>query len=113
CSDGRVDPAVCAAFPVLPGRRVSPPPRSAGRDRSGWRSCLEGEAYFINNYTILHARTAFDDGDAPEDARRHLLRLWLDAPIRPVHPYIRSRGILPVAGRTPSFDWSSIAAVRH
>jgi Taurine catabolism dioxygenase TauD, TfdA family len=52
-----------------------------------------GEAYFINNYTILHARTAFDDGDAPEDARRHLLRLWLDAPIRPVHPYIR-RGVL-------------------
>ena len=72
-----------------------------------------GEIYFINNYTILHARTAFDDGDAPEDARRHLLRLWLDAPIRPVHPYIRSRGILPVAGRTPSFDWSSITAVRH
>jgi hypothetical protein len=72
-----------------------------------------GEAYFINNYTILHARTAFDDGDAPEDARRHLLRLWLDAPIRPVHPYVRSRGILPVAGRTPSFDWSSITAVRH
>src|SRR5437773_2116834 len=72
-----------------------------------------GEAYFINNYTILHARTAFDDGDAPEDARRHLLRLWLDAPIRPVHPYIRSRGILPVAGRTPSFDWSSITVVRH
>jgi hypothetical protein len=72
-----------------------------------------GEAYFINNYTILHARTAFDDGDAPEDARRHLLRLWLDAPIRPVHPYIRSRGIPPVAGRTPSFDWGSITAVRH
>ena len=72
-----------------------------------------GEAYFINNYTILHARTAFDDGDAPEDARRHLLRLWLDAPIRPVHPYIRSRGILPVAGPTPSFDWSSITAVPH
>jgi Taurine catabolism dioxygenase TauD, TfdA family len=72
-----------------------------------------GDAYFINNYTILHARTAFDDGDAPEDARRHLLRLWLDAPIRPVHPYIRSRGILPVAGRTPSFDWSSVTAVRH
>jgi hypothetical protein len=72
-----------------------------------------GEAYFINNYTILHARTAFDDGDAPEDARRHLLRLWLDAPIRPVHPYIRSRGILPIAGRTPSFDWNNVTAVRH
>jgi hypothetical protein len=72
-----------------------------------------GEAYFINNYTILHARTAFDDSDSPEEARRHLLRLWLDAPIRPVHPYIRSRCILPVAGRTPSFDWSSITGVRH
>jgi hypothetical protein len=64
-------------------------------------------------YTILHARTAFDDGDTPEDSRRHLFRLWLDAPIRPVHPYMRSRGILPVAGRTPSFDWNSITAVRH
>src|ERR1700730_9386641 len=39
-----------------------------------------GEMYFINNYTILHARTAFDDGDAEEDRRRHLLRLWLEAP---------------------------------
>jgi Taurine catabolism dioxygenase TauD, TfdA family len=28
-----------------------------------------GDAYFINNHTILHARTAFDDGDAPEDPR--------------------------------------------
>jgi len=28
-----------------------------------------GEIYFINNYTILHARTAFDDGDAEEDRR--------------------------------------------
>src|SRR5262249_27754224 len=72
-----------------------------------------GEADFPNTYTTRHARTAFDDGDAPEAARRHLLRLWLDAPIRPVHPYIRSRGIPPVAGRTPSFDWTSITAVRH
>src|SRR5437870_10730453 len=48
---------------------------------------LPGEMYFINNYTILHARTAFDDGDAAEDRRRHLLRLWLEVPeMRPVHP---------------------------
>jgi hypothetical protein len=53
-----------------------------------------GEIYFINNYTILHARTAFDDGDVEEDRRRHLLRLWLDAPqMRPVHPHIKSGGI--------------------
>ena len=66
-----------------------------------------GEMYFINNYTILHARTAFDDGEAAEDDRRHLLRLWLGVPgIRPVHPHIKEDGIRPVAGRTPSYDWS-------
>lgn len=35
-----------------------------------------GEIYLINNYTVLHARTAFDDW--PElERKRHLLRLWL------------------------------------
>ncbi|HJZ16485.1 MAG TPA: TauD/TfdA family dioxygenase, partial [Stellaceae bacterium] len=53
-----------------------------------------GEIYFINNYTILHARTAFDDSDTEEDRRRHLLRLWLEVPqMRPVHPHIRNGGI--------------------
>jgi hypothetical protein len=66
-----------------------------------------GEMYFINNYTILHARTAFDDGDTAEDERRHLLRLWLETPgMRPVHPHIRKNGIAAVPGRTPSYDWS-------
>jgi hypothetical protein len=51
-----------------------------------------GEMYFINNYTILHARTAFEDFEE-EDRRRHLLRLWLEVPhMRPVHPHIQSRG---------------------
>ena len=73
-----------------------------------------GEMYFINNYTILHARTAFDDGDAEEDQRRHLLRLWLDVPaMRPVHPYIRKNGIEAVNGRTPSYDWSSLTKNRN
>ena len=64
-----------------------------------------GEIYFINNYTILHARTAFDDGDAEEDRRRHLLRLWVDVPqMRSVHPHIKSGGIEVVPGRTPSYD---------
>jgi hypothetical protein len=66
-----------------------------------------GEMYFVNNYTILHARTAFDDGDAEEDERRHLLRMWLGVEgMRPVNPYIKEDGIAPVAGRTPSYDWS-------
>jgi Taurine catabolism dioxygenase TauD, TfdA family len=73
-----------------------------------------GEMYFINNYTILHARTAFDDGDAEEDRRRHLLRLWLDVPqMRPVHPHIKSGGIEAVAGRTPSYDWSRLTSNRN
>ena len=73
-----------------------------------------GEMYFINNYTILHARTAFDDGDAEEDRRRHLLRLWLEVPqMRPVHPHIRSGGIEAVPGRTPSYDWSKLTNNRN
>jgi hypothetical protein len=73
-----------------------------------------GEIYFINNYTILHARTAFDDGDAEEDRRRHLLRLWLEVPqMRPVHAHIRSGGIDAVPGRTPSYDWSKLTNNRN
>ena len=73
-----------------------------------------GEAYFINNYTILHARTAFDDGDAEEDQRRHLLRLWLEVPdMRRVHPHIRTGGIEAVPGRTPSYDWSKLTNNRN
>jgi len=47
-----------------------------------------GEFYFINNYTILHARTAFEDFEEPA-RKRHLCRLWLDRPgMRPIHPNI-------------------------
>jgi hypothetical protein len=77
-------------------------------------SLRPGEMYFINNYTILHARTAFDDGDAEEDRRRHLLRLWLEVPgMRPVHPYIRRNGVEAVPGRTPSYDWSTLTQNRN
>jgi Taurine catabolism dioxygenase TauD, TfdA family len=73
-----------------------------------------GEMYFINNYTILHARTAFDDGDAEEDRRRHLLRLWLEVPqLRHVHPHIQTGGIEAVPGRTPSYDWSKLTNNRN
>jgi hypothetical protein len=69
--------------------------------------------YFINNYTILHARTAFADFEE-EDRRRHLLRLWLEVPqMRSVHPHIRTGGIAAVPGRTPSFDWSKLTPNRN
>jgi hypothetical protein len=35
-----------------------------------------GDIQWLSNHTILHARTAYTDHDAPE-RKRHLLRLWL------------------------------------
>jgi alpha-ketoglutarate-dependent taurine dioxygenase len=39
-----------------------------------------GDMYFINNRWTLHNRTAFEDHADP-DRRRHLVRLWLRAPL--------------------------------
>lgn len=45
----------------------------------------EGDIQFLNNRTILHGRTGFEDW--PEIARRrHLLRLWIDVPSWPALP---------------------------
>jgi len=48
-----------------------------------------GEASFLNNYAIMHARSEFTDWDEP-DEKRLMLRLWLDAErkVRPVVPQI-------------------------
>jgi len=35
-----------------------------------------GDIQFINNYSILHSRTGFQDGPEPHQ-KRHMLRLWL------------------------------------
>ena len=69
-----------------------------------------GELILANNYTVLHARTAFTNH--PE-RKRELLRLWLTAkPTRPVvkEIFIYERahnggehGIVPQPGRMPSF----------
>jgi Taurine catabolism dioxygenase TauD, TfdA family len=69
-----------------------------------------GEASFVNNYTIMHARSEFDDWDLPEH-KRLMLRLWLDAErnARPVVPEIHiyenaggRSGIDPQPGRQPA-----------
>jgi hypothetical protein len=39
----------------------------------------EGDLQLVNNFVVIHSRTAFEDHDAP-DERRHLLRLWLAVP---------------------------------
>jgi hypothetical protein len=36
----------------------------------------EGDMLFINNYQVMHARSAFEDYDETE-RKRHLMRLWL------------------------------------
>jgi hypothetical protein len=69
-----------------------------------------GEATFVNNYTIMHARSEFKDGDEPRK-KRLMLRLWLDAERnrRPVVPEIHiyknqggRSGIDPQPGRVPA-----------
>jgi hypothetical protein len=49
-----------------------------------------GEATFLNNYTVMHARSEFEDWEEPAK-KRLMLRLWLDADrkIRPHVPEIR------------------------
>jgi hypothetical protein len=45
----------------------------------------EGDIQFLNNRTILHGRTGYEDW--PEVAqRRHLMRLWLEVPSWPRLP---------------------------
>jgi hypothetical protein len=48
-----------------------------------------GEATFLNNYTVMHARSEFVDWEEPE-RKRLMLRLWLDVErnARPVVPEI-------------------------
>lgn len=75
-----------------------------------------GEATFINNYTVLHTRTGFDDADDPA-LRRHFLRLWLavDEP-RPMPAEIRSyagRGITAQEGRTSYYTGESLSPMRQ
>lgn len=38
-----------------------------------------GDVQLLSNHTVVHGRTAYEDGEAL-DERRHLLRLWLSLP---------------------------------
>jgi hypothetical protein len=70
-----------------------------------------GDLQLLNNYAVLHARTAFEDHPEPE-RRRDLLRVWLtlhnarDLPITfgrnpGVTDEFGARGFLPGTGRAP------------
>jgi len=121
CRDGRISvfmvhEVINAAFREL-GRRFTPEEieaidafKAASR-RLQFETRLEpGEATFLNNYTVLHARSEFVDWDAPE-RKRLMLRLWLDVAreARPVVPEIHiyenaggRSGIDPQPGRLPA-----------
>jgi Taurine catabolism dioxygenase TauD, TfdA family len=67
-----------------------------------------GEAVFLNNMEVLHARASFVDGDNPEEKRR-LFRLWLQGrPRRPIPAdmnVIRNRsGNLGIERRVPELQ---------
>lgn len=68
-----------------------------------------GEAVFINNLTVLHARTSFES-HPDANQKRLLLRLWITSDeVRPTLPELKifdgpgEHGIPPQAGRTPSY----------
>ena len=72
----------------------------------------EGDMQFVNNYTVLHSRTAFVDHDEPE-LKRHLLRLWLKVEgLRKLEPafveyhepsgWSRREGVLPLDAPAPN-----------
>ena len=82
----------------------------AHRDGVPIKFVLEpGEAVFINNLTVLHARTSFNTETIAEK-KRLLLRLWMKMkPARPSVPELKifdgvdEHGIPPQAGRLPSY----------
>lgn len=64
----------------------------------------EGDMQFLNNHSILHARTAFEDHDDP-DLRRHLLRMWIALPEdrrRRLSPTLSDRYRFVEAGGIPA-----------
>ncbi len=70
-----------------------------------------GDMIVINNYTMLHARTKFEEFPEPE-RRRHLVRLWLDADgFRAVPPELYLfpvNGVPPQPGRSCTFDFRKL-----
>ena len=74
-------------------------PFRATAQRLQFETRLEpGEASFLNNYTVMHARSEFDDWEEP-DKKRLMLRLWLDVErkARPVVEQITSTRMSPAA----------------
>lgn len=73
-----------------------------------------GEMLVMNNYTVMHARTSFTNFLQPQ-RKRHLVRLWLDAPgFRDVPDTFNlhegSNGVPRQEGKRASFDFKRLYA---
>jgi TfdA family taurine catabolism dioxygenase TauD len=95
-----LDPQATAAFDALDA--------IAARPDMCLRFVMQpGELTVYNNWTVLHGRTAFEDGERP-DQKRHLLRLWLDVPggrsVVPETALYSGPGIGFQRGKTPTVD---------
>lgn len=71
-----------------------------------------GDMVVINNYSVMHARRSFTDGDTPE-TRRRLVRYWFDADgFRSVVPELNlfpeGNGVPPQAGRRCTYDFARL-----
>jgi hypothetical protein len=53
---------------------------------------LPGDIQFINNYHVLHGRTAYED-DRADRKVRHLKRLWLETTVLPSRPPYFARNV--------------------
>jgi alpha-ketoglutarate-dependent taurine dioxygenase len=70
-----------------------------------------GDMVVINNYAVMHARSGFVNYPEPE-RRRHLVRLWLDAPgFRDVpreFNHFATNGVPPQKGRRCTYDFKKL-----
>jgi len=72
---------------------------------------VRGDMQFINNYTTLHARTAYEDWPDP-DRRRLMVRMWLSAhgTRRPTHASFREYDGIPKTLERPKPEAAAVAA---
>jgi hypothetical protein len=82
------------AFSFAPPKAVSKLPQNKRLD--------PGKASFLNNYTVMHARSEFDDWEQP-DKKRLMLRLWLDVD-RKARPLVRQIHIYENVGGRSDID---------
>lgn len=70
-----------------------------------------GDMALINNYTVMHARTQFEDFAEPVQ-RRHLVRLWLDRSgfqdVPTEFNHFATNGIPPQPGRRCTYDFKKL-----